>query len=288
MNASRNEILIQNIIKCSAEAELSSAEIDLFLSDLILENDFAHKSLSEIKNDIIQKFDILDCARSYNGSVVSVYERVREKLLICTRLRDVIRSTEYDYRHLSSPQGAVSIAFWYSNTYAKSAFAKFEKLFPDCNSIPVDSFLATCEAIEDENTFGIIPIINSSDGRLVSFYRMMDKYDLKISAVCRIDNPNGDGFTKFALVGKHLLDLDLQKEKNFEFVINGSLTELTVIAELLDGKIREITSVPSSYSNTECINYISISLSRDSVELLWLYIYVFGGDVEPIGSFIVI
>ena len=286
MSLTPNEILIKNIIKCSADAEISSAEADLLISEFLFEEKLGHKSVSDLKNELNQKYDILLSARNKSAESRSLFESVREKLSVCRIFHE--RLSTQSILALNVPHQrttAAHIAYWYSNAYAKEAFDRFGKLFESCDGIAVDSFNAVCERIEDDNTFGVIPIINSGDGRLISFYRMLDKFDLKISAVCTIENHGNDGFTKFALVGKRLGKIDLENKSSIEFCVSQRVSEYICIADLLNAELGEITSIPSLYSASEYTNYITITADRNSLSILWTYIYLFGGDVDLLGFY---
>lgn len=286
MSLLETDIIIQNIIDCSVDAERSSAEIDLLLDDLICDVMPTHKSISDVKNDICGKYSLLQDARRDVGVFISDYEISREQLYICKKISSYFKRG-FDFgTELIKKLNSIKIAYWYSNSYAKEAYLKFEKLFKNCSEIPVESFTAVCESISDENSvFGIIPVINSTDGRLMSFYRLLDKYDLKISAVCKVENPGGGGFTKFALVGKQLADIDLKKKKIIEFSTNRSVSKFIPFAEKASAIIGEITSIPSQYSNTEQLNYISILAEQNAIHELWLYLYMFVGDADFIGMY---
>ena len=286
MSLSKTEIIIQNIIDCSADAQRSSAEIDLLIDELISDIALTHKSISDVKHDICSKYSLLQSARRESGFLVSEYEVSREQMYICNKIATHLKR-EFDFgTELIKKLDSIKISYWYSNSYAKEAYLKFEKLFKNCSEIPVESFTAVCESISDENSvFGIIPVINSTDGRLMSFYRLLDKYDLKISAVCKVENPGDGGFTKFALVGKKLANIDLKRKKFIEFSTNCSVSKFIPFAENALAIMGEITSIPSQYSDTEQLNYISILADQNAIHELWLYLYMFVGDADFIGMY---
>ena len=226
MNSAKSEILIKNIIQCSADAKLCSAEIDLLMSDFLFDQSLSHKSISDIKNEINWKYEVISEERRKQNQEISFFESVREKISICKSYYEHIKgksSVIFDIP--SNFLNFVKIAYWHTNIYAKEALEKFSKQFEHCEEIIAESFTSVCEIIQDDTTFGIIPIINSSDGRLIPFYRILDRFDLKISAVCRIDNPGNDGFTKFALVGKKLSDISSNSQKTIEFSVTKRLPE---------------------------------------------------------------
>ena len=240
MNLTKDEILIQNIIKCSADLLISSAEIDLLVSELFTSFEQEPRAIGDIKNAVLQKYELLQSAYDRPRSM---YDVIKERLLISKHVSECFESYTNLEQAISSKPKSVSIAYWYSNIYAQEATDAFADLFDSCEKIQTDSFVSVCESISDESTLGVIPIANSSDGRLMSFYRLIDKYDLKISAIRSIENPNGDGFSRFALVGKKLYDLESSEHKNIEFSVVGNLISIVCVTEFVGGTVKEITSI---------------------------------------------
>jgi hypothetical protein len=286
MSFVKNEVLIENIIKCSADAQNSSAEIDLFLSELFDDEDPMRRSLADIKNNVILKFELLNKVGAEKQVESSLFEQLREKAYVCKLLSQKLKDGRIsDFPPLRAQKHA-KIAYWSSNQYSKTAFDSFSALFNKCEGIQLDSFTLVCETVEEDDIFGIIPIINSSDGRLMSFYRLMDKYDLKILAVCRVDNPNGEGFTKFALVCKKIFDIKPNAQKNIELVISGSVVNFITLSEIFKARVKEVTSIPSPHNEFDLTNYVTINLPHSELSAAWLYFYIFGGDVDLIGYYV--
>lgn len=282
MNLTKDEILIQNIIKCSADLLISSAEIDLLVSELFTSFEQEPRAIGDIKNAVLQKYELLQSAYDRPRSM---YDVIKERLLISKYVSECFESYTNLEQAISSKPKSVSIAYWYSNIYAQEATDAFADLFGSCEKIQTDSFVSVCESISDESTLGVIPIANSSDGRLMSFYRLIDKYDLKISAIRSVENPNGDGFSRFALVGKKLYDLESSEHKNIEFSVVGNLISIVCVTEFVGGTVKEITSIPSPHKNNDCLNYITASISVNNLHLLWWFLYLFSEDVEFMGFY---
>ena len=282
MNDSKADIIIKNIIECSADAQISSAEIDLLIADLFSDIEIAHKSISDIKSSVLQKYEILEKALA---DICSPYDIAK----ICVSISNFIAthkniSFETDYLLLSK-QKSISIAYWNSNSYAREAALAFSELFETYTEIHSESFTAVCESISSDDVLGVIPMINSTDGRLMAFYRLLDKYDLKINATHNVENPNGDGFTKFALVGKQLHNLKNDKYTNIEFSFNGDIVTFIYAASLVGCRIKEVTSIPSHYSENEPLNYITASVKKYDIYCWWWFLYLFGGEIELIGIY---
>ena len=285
MISPNDETIIKNIINSSADAVISSAERNLFISELILEQCDFRKTLSDIKNDIVSKYVRLQERRKGADAEISLAESISEKLYIC---RELLKKTKYapsTHAQTMKNSDETRIAFWYSNPYAKEAYSRFSKLFAYCEEFPVDSFNAVCESVDENVTFGIIPITNSNDGRLMSFYRMIDKFDLKISAVCKIEAPDGNSFTKYALVSRKTVDFDSKNIKCIEFSTNKNISEIICFLELLNCKIGDISSISSLYGENEYYSFVSAFVEKNKIKEFMLYTYLFVGDIDFIGIY---
>lgn len=72
--------------------------------------------------------------------------------------------------------------------------------------MPAERISAACDAVLDGDAdYCILPLKNSRDGRLRSFYRMIDVYDLKIAAVGNVGTD--ENVTKYALCGRSIAPL---------------------------------------------------------------------------------
>lgn len=280
MSSSCNDILIKNIIECSADIERCSAEIDLLVFESLLNKDFSTCTVADIKSDVLQCYEEIK-----NLTVPSKYESARQKVYICTKIAENVKIASHSDKLLDCNSHAVKISYWNSNRYAQEAFVRFSKLFNKFEEIHVESFNAVCESISDEYTLGIVPIVNSTDGKLTAFYRLIDKFDLKILSTCNVENLNSDGFTRLALVGKKILSFKNESTKRIELLITENISDFVMVTELMGGSVKEITSIPSPYNKNEALNYISINLSVNKIHIAWWYWYIFGGDIDLLGLY---
>ncbi|MBQ7294090.1 MAG: hypothetical protein IJW79_10175 [Clostridia bacterium] len=280
MNISETDSLTQNIINCSADIERCSAEIDLFISESILKKDFSNFPVIDIKNDILQEYNSLT-----RITCPSKYESVRQKLYIAEQISHIVKTPFAVKNDIDSSSDPIKIFYWNANNYAREAFDVFSKIFALYEENCVESFNAVCENIVDEKAFGIIPIVNSTDGKLTSFYRLIDKFDLKIISACNIENTDGNGFTRYALIGKNLIDFADSGNKSIELLINDDVSDLAISLGIIGGSVREITSIPSLHNKNDALNYVTVNLKSEDIYTLWWYLYIFGGDVDLIGIY---
>jgi len=119
------------------------------------------------------------------------------------------------------------------NGQAMSAFECFAKPLGGVSAVYESNFLSACEAVYTNHaTYAIIPIFSTSDGRLNSFYRQIEKYELSIIMTCEIDSDDGENTTTFALVYKDRVFVRGEGEPIYECKIN--LDDLNMLADLAD------------------------------------------------------
>ncbi len=112
------------------------------------------------------------------------------------------------------------------NVFADDAYNKFSRILPGAVVSYCDDFPGVCEEVTSGRArYGILPLENSTDGRLKSFHQLMQKNDLKIILMC--DVPMGESMTQFALLGRRVAELDCGRHRAssyFEFRITLSHT----------------------------------------------------------------
>ncbi len=113
------------------------------------------------------------------------------------------------------------------NVFADDAYNKFSKILPGAVVSYCDDFPGVCEEVTSGRArYGILPLENSTDGRLKSFLQLMQKNDLKIILMC--DVPMGESMTQFALLGRRVAELDCGRHRAssyLEFRITLSRTQ---------------------------------------------------------------
>lgn len=156
----------------------------------------------------------------------------RERLLLC---RELLKSGELVPKELSdsllsiseeTAAGSHGKVAYVRNQYNDRAFEDFSRLIQNPKPILTSSFSDTCEEVlESRCEFGIIPLENTSDGKLFSFYSMLDRYELKIAAVCLVESEDSNRNIRYGLVTKGFsekqISLLLRKARTcrFEFSV---------------------------------------------------------------------
>lgn len=149
----------------------------------------------------------------------------RQKALLCIELSQQIPAPNTFLQDLF-PQGEELREFsqnrisYQKNSYTELAFQRFSKILSDgVRASYAQSFPSVCEDVfNGVCEYCILPIENSSEGRLISFAHLIAQYDLKISATCDV-KVGEDKTTRFALLRRHAAPLrDTEKFPHlFEF-----------------------------------------------------------------------
>ena len=131
------------------------------------------------------------------------------------------------------PSGRDRRVAFLRNRQASRAFERFARYLGGVSAVYEDNFQSACESVyTGETTYAIIPTASTSDGRLNSFYRQMEKYDLNIVLSCDIDSDDGENSTTFALVYRDRLYIEIEGIPLYECKI--TLDRQTDIADIAD------------------------------------------------------
>lgn len=164
------------------------------------------------------------------------------------------------------------------NKYNELAFSRFSKVITRPKEVFVSSFTSACEDVYDSRSeFCILPVENAQNGRLFGFYSMLDRYELKICAVCEPDIEHVEGSVRYALVGKAVPDrIPKGAEWCFEFsVISGSggtLSDIASVADIFSARLSKVDSLPVEYDSGLQKYYFTFDLPEDSISAFDLFL----------------
>lgn len=130
-----------------------------------------------------------------------------------------------------------------------------------------------CDCVLDGDAdFAIIPVWNSRDGHLRSFYRMIDGYDLKILSVTTV--PTEEGRTRFALCGADVSPLfPMPAFMEFSIAGDGEIFGSVSDAVAVHGHtVSEVISYPTGQGRT--LYHFSVNAGGDLRPTL-LYLNLF-------------
>lgn len=175
----------------------------------------------------------------------------------------------------TSPLTDRKIAFL-RNRQAFRAFEIFAKTLGGVSVLYENNFQSACEAVAAEQAaYAIIPIFSTSDGRLNSFYRMIEKYELNIIHTCDVDSDDGESMTTFALVYKERICLAEGMPK-FECKI--TFDDLSFVSDIADAayyygaKVDSFEPLPMMFSGRAGTFSVVFDLANADIDGLLCYL----------------
>lgn len=104
----------------------------------------------------------------------------------------------------SDPDADFRSTAYLQNTYSDRAYRLFSAQIPGMTAEYHSSFADVCEEVYDNRCrYAILPLTTATDGRLVSFQKLLSRYDLKICLAATVEMGDDDAM-QFALLRKHL------------------------------------------------------------------------------------
>ena len=137
----------------------------------------------------------------------------RQRILLCMELRKNLPAPSNLWQDFffSSGEELSSFSFnrisYQKNSYTEIAFERFSKLLREARASYAHSFPSVCEDVYNGICeYCILPVENSTEGRLSGFVRLISQFDLKIAAACDVQTGE-DKTTRFALLRRSIAQL---------------------------------------------------------------------------------
>jgi hypothetical protein len=182
------------------------------------------------------------------------------------------------------------------NSYNDIAYMQFASLLESPRAAYYGSVTDVCESVYNGiSEYCILPVETSSDGKLLSFYEAILKYNFKIIAV--YDLQGETGYTRYALLGKDLSKKYLgvkSKPRNhyFEFAMTGndalSLEDLLCAADFCSLKLRRIDTLSINKERNSENAYICpvFRVDGSDMQTFLSFLAIDCPDFVPIGLYI--
>jgi len=144
------------------------------------------------------------------ASLLSLYGNldVLSRALLCREILACLKSrygddySPIDFLQTDEdiPQNARGRISYVENTYTDTAFSAASVFINGSSPSFAQSYAHSCDEVNSGHCeFCLLPIENASDGKLIGFYSLIDKYDLKITLALNISVTDGGAVTRFAL-----------------------------------------------------------------------------------------
>ena len=209
------------------------------------------------------------------------------------RLNESIRLKNLYLNGDASEKGAQGQIAYVRNKRSDDAFLSFANRQRGAKPMYVGSFLEACESVFDNVCeFCILPIENSKEGKLYSFYSMIDRYELKICDVTLCETDDGSDGITFALVSRAVETGNVSNSsKRFEFSLIDEHTELLsdilLATNALGGKVISVGTQPVPYDELKTLYYFSIDFEGEGADALALYINEEYSKYTPLGLYVI-
>lgn len=187
-----------------------------------------------------------------------------ERMTICENVCKMLLTKDNFAKEIFAPycSGAVSntaserIAY-VKNSFTDSVYMQFASMFTSPRVAYFANINDVCESVYNGSCeYCILPVETSSDGKLLSFYSVIMKYEFKIIAVYDLYNRGEKKYTRYALLRKMFLNSILGTEPDiriksrfryFEFFVECSeyptLTDILCAADYCSLKLRRIDTL---------------------------------------------
>ncbi len=182
------------------------------------------------------------------------------------------------------------------NDFNDLALRKFSSAVPHAKSLQKSNFEDCCEAVSSgECEFAVIPIENTSDGKMFGFYSLMDRHELRICAVCNVEREDLSKTVRYALVGRNFISEEIEKlcakrPRAFEFSVLRSkqetIDDITGAISLCGATVSRVSSVETPYDSEMIKFYFSCSISDNTeLDVLTIYLQLEHPQYDPIGIY---
>ena len=206
------------------------------------------------------------------------------KLYLCDAIADQLPSATLSTlapmvcgEEASYPQDEEKTVAFLRNMQASRAFEYFAGVLGGVSAVYESNFLNACESVYmGQATYAVIPIYSAADGRLGSFYRQIEKYELSIILTCDIDFDDGENTTTFALLYKDRLYPEAQGKPLYECKI--TFDDAEQIADIADAAsyfgvhIESMDALPSVFSGRT--NAFAIVFDLQDADIAGFFTYL--------------
>ena len=276
--------IVENLNVFRSRSDISREQISISLSHLASTLCDAHKESSPQELDAMYKKLVPD---SFGSEKIILYKEMIKRPALHSKMR-----SEFAIGSDLTPAGAHAKISYVKNDLNQVAFELFSQKINSAKPIWETNFSQSCENVSNGNSeFCILPIESSSDGKLLGFYSMIEKYDLKIVSVCEVDDAQGEP-VRYALISKScpsFFDTRGDNEVVFEFSVLSQncefLPELLSAAEACGACAEKICFVPVKYDSNLFRYIMSFRLPSNDVLPLRAFLALSYHSYTPIGCY---
>ena len=201
-------------------------------------------------------------------------------------LQAILESVEYQALS-QEPQ-----ILYQKNSFTDAAYLAFAKLFHAPRAAYTHSYQAACEDLYNGiGDFCILPLENATEGRMNGFLRLIDRFSLKIIAICTVEGSDRSKSTSFALLAKQLIVLpDLLKKESCALEIACLIDGISpvgnwlVAAQLCNLSVSKLHTIPDPDAGDVCHAVFSMR-ENSMLSAFLIYLTITAPQYSAIGIY---
>lgn len=181
------------------------------------------------------------------------------------------------------------------NSYTDTAYTAASVCISRPSAAYAQSYAASCDDVNAGRCeFCILPVESSADGKLLGFYSLIDKYDLKIVLAFNVSNTDGSITTKFALCRRNISDitpaapvLESRAFAEIRFLPSDgyALCDILNAARCLGLTLRRVDSMPLGYTDSEFAYNIIFGTDGADIICFLAFLAVWTPHYVPVGFY---
>ncbi len=182
---------------------------------------------------------------------------------------------------------------YFKNAYADAAFRVFSDILEAPSVAYAPDFNSVCEEVYYERAdMCMLPLDSSRDAKLISFYRLIDKYELSPVLSCDVTTPDGTVTTRYALLSRSI-SLPARADRTgcfFEFSLvtddGAALGEVLTAAAECGLTIYKVDSIPMTYNTVKFSSEVILKASEPKgLDAFVLFLTLAIPEYEPLGIY---
>ena len=252
---SNSNIIIENLKTLSVRGQSINELVDSLINELITFEITPRIKTKHSSSEIISEL-------SSAIHILSNELTTCHKVNICKKISDYCLKNHIDLWDLICRTDNVTLISniaYVNNRFSKKAYSFFKGQLQNAKGYVYQSFNEMYDSVESGLcNCCIVPIENTTDGKLLAFYSIIERFDMKISMVCDVEAEDGSERTRYALLKYHLFKPnDIYNTVCFEFNHTFSsdieLSEILEAAVLCNLNISRIDSLPLIHNDSNFI-----------------------------------
>jgi hypothetical protein len=280
------DILTSNQKEFRGRGDIANEQRALTLSEIA--RTLCEDNEGEALSEIVRKYAELTAECSPADSIILCRE-----LLLRKRSADELKRITAIGEGEETAAGTHGKIAYPKNKFNDAAFEHLSLAVSTPRAVYTSSINAACEAVaEGSCEFCILPIENSLDGKLFGFYSLLDRFELKICAVCDIDG-DGDSHIRYALIGRGCREPIERIAKSTPFILEffvldsdgDFLDGLLPAAKACNAQLISIDTRPVPYDTQSKKFILSFRVSRNDSLLLRTFLTLYYDSYSPIGLY---